>query len=253
MALPDDAPERKMYAGVHTVGLPDHWYPTAQEILRGNAIRKEQGLTKHRRDSGESQMVGDETVLYLSGFKDPEKEASALQQLLAIDTINGKPLLVHFRPHPGEKSRPELAESVAKRDALLQDQWQISSTDILTGDRAEDARLIGASDLALVHPGATSIFLAAALRRKMLAVMEFVQPQELASSSYDYSQTQRYVHVVVDIASMHNAVAGLIDETSAASVRLRNTQEKNALPMSVEGEYAKNVAAIMHNLLSRSS
>ena len=106
-SLPD-APERRTYREVHTVGHPDHWRPAIENIGVGIRARKSGAVLKRRRGSAESCLVGsDEVVVYIAGFIGFRPEH--LRQILDIKEVLGRPVVAHYRAHPSEQNRPDLS------------------------------------------------------------------------------------------------------------------------------------------------
>lgn len=228
MQVPPGAREHSVYKHIHAVGLPDHWIPSMQNIVEGSAFRTGGSLKKRRRRSNEHVPVSDEVVLYLSGFKDPVVEKIAIETLLRLREVDGREVLVHFRPHPGEVNQPDLAQAIAERDALLAGEWELASPEIVDAGRQTDSRLIGVSDVPVVHPAATSIFLAAALRRRMLSVMELATEEHRSGTSFNSREnTPRYVHVVERLTEVRHAIGALLCADSPESQALLSRQIEN--------------------------
>lgn len=250
MTLPPDAPERKIYRSVQAVGLPDHWSPSLQNILEGERFRRS-GLKKRRHGTDECVPVeSNAVIIYFSGSQDPSMEASALRVLFSIQEIESRPVLVHFRAHPGERNRAELKDGIAARDALLDGRWELASPEVTDVGRLTDSRLIGASDVTVAHPGATSIFFAAALRRRMVCPMEFVTEIQRSTSSWDYGQAARYTHVVDRLSDVPSAIAALLRDNSSEEEALRRKQEANTLPFDATTPltYGKNVMEFIRSV-----
>ncbi|NOS67739.1 MAG: hypothetical protein HOO67_05250 [Candidatus Peribacteraceae bacterium] len=253
MNVPDDAAERVFYKSVHTVGWPDHWLPAMENIRTGAALRRSGSFMKRQRGSFvEQHVTADDAVVYVSGFRDPESETAALKQLLAIKEIDGRPLLVHFRPHPGERNHPDLQRAIRERDALLDGQWEIASAEIVDSGAFADMRLIGAADVTIAHPGATSTFLAAATRVKMICPLDLITARQRLESSYDYALTERNVRTIDRLSDLRTTIAGLLPNDSPEATALRKKQEKNAIRFDATRppSYGKNVMEVMREFIT---
>lgn len=252
MHVPANAPEWSVYGDVRAVGFPDHWVPSIQNILEGEQLRRAKSLRKRRRGSEELvPLTADEVVIYLSGSQDPDMEMRTLQTLLSMRFPER--MVVHFRAHPGERNRPELADKIAERDAFLAGTWELASPEVIDQGRMTDSRLIGASDVTVAHPGATSIFFAAALRKRMVCPMEFVTETQCQSSSWDYAQAERYVYTIGQIRDLSPTIVALLDENSADSADLRKKQEANAFTFDphVPQIYGRNVMQVVREIIGR--
>lgn len=254
MVLPEDAPEHVVYRSVQPVGLPDHWYPSMENIREGGRLRSNGVLRKRRRGTDQTVPIGsDEVVVYFSGFKDPMKEADVLRVLLSIGSISGRPVIVHFRAHPGEKNQPELQRAIRERDALFVGHWEITNPEIIDARRFTHARLIGAADVTVAHPGCTENFQCAALRKAMVCPMGLVSERDKRESSYDYALTARNTFFLESdsLVDLLGAIAVLANHDSPASVALRRKQKRNTLPFDPERPpmYGKNVVAVLQSLL----
>lgn len=254
MVLPDDETEHTIYRNVWPVGLPDHWYPSMENIREGAWHRGRGELRKRQRGNSETvPIMSNDVIVYFSGFKDPKKEADALRVLLSVESINGRPVLVHFRPHPGEKNQPELQRAIAERDALLAGCGEIASPEIVDAGKFTHARLIGAADVVVAHPGCTENFQCAALRHPMICPMGLVSERDRRESTYDYALTARNTYFIEShsLDDLLGAVAVLSDPSSPESVALRRKQKRNALSFDPEKPpmYGKNVVAVLRSLL----
>lgn len=261
LAEPEHAPERAVYQSVHTVGYPDYWYPSMQAILDAAGLRQNSSLTLRHQTSRETRpLTQDDIVIYLSGFKDPFSEKRAIEELLSIQAPQGKQLHVHFRAHPGERSRQKpdqdsaaFNRAIEERDALLADQWDISDPEVIDAGSFTDSKLIGASDITFTHPGATSKHFAAALRLRMVSCMEMVAPDfQSASSSQNYEMARHCLHMIQHYNELAAAVLALTDADSAISQDLRTKQEANALPFdpTQKPQYGQKVLQILQQILS---
>lgn len=252
MPVPENAPERSVYGQVHTVGYPDHWITDMQNIQKGTDLRTNGHLRKKRRGTTEMIPVGpNDLVVYFSGFKEPKTEERVLQQLLSIESVRGKTLLVHFRAHPGERNRPELQEAIAARDALLQGQWEIENPEVIDAGRLTNSLLTGLSDIVVAHPGTTSNFYMSPLRKKMICVMEVVAPKDRARESYDYALTGRNTYLIEKIGDIPTAITALATDNSLESVALRRKQKRNALQFDPQSppSYGTNVLRVLKEIL----
>jgi len=250
--LPRDAPEWTVYRGVHAVGIPDHWGSAMTNILDAEGVRQRDGLVKRLRGTITCvSVLPNEIVVYLPGFKDPVMEERMLRVLLSINEIGGRPVLVHFRPHPGECHCPELAQAIVVRDAFLTGQWELANPKITDPSDFQNARLIGASDISIAHPGAIATFHVAALRRQMVCPMEFVTEENRRGTSYDCSRAVRYAHVVEHLDDVPDALTALLDCNSSESMALRRRQEAHTLAFDPEATsaYGKRVMEEVSNVV----
>lgn len=250
--LPTNSPERVLYKSVHEVGFPDHWAEAMENIMKGADLRQEGKIEKRRHGTEQLEPVtGNDVVVYLSGFKDPAGEAQVLRQILTMDSAGKKPVIVQFRPHPGEVAFPELAPAIQARNALLDGQWEIASPNVTNAGGVTDSRLIGVSDVTVVHPGATCIFHAAALRKKMISLMALITEDNRKGSSYDYELTRRYTHAADSVSDVSAAIKSLLDDGSRESATLRTTQQKNALHFdpTQPPAFGRNVMRVVREML----
>lgn len=247
-----DAAERSVYKHVYTVGYPDHWLPSIDNIRFGIEARKSGAVIKRRIGvNGDSVTVGaDEIVIYVSGFIDPEIETKALREILAIEQIRERPIITHFRAHPGEKNRLELKEAIATRDELLFGQWEIENEEIANAGRDYDARLIGVSDIIVAHPGATSTFFAGSLAKKMICVMEFVRPEVVHAQSYNYRSSGQRTHLIEKISELRYALWSLMRWDSHETQVLRVKLRSNTIRLDPKNppSFGRNVVKVIRNL-----
>jgi hypothetical protein len=252
MTLPDDAPERSVYRSVHAVGCPDHWLPSIRQIQAGMDLRSSGVLRKKRRGTREEIPIDrSDVIVYVSGFKEPAYETHVLQYLYTLRAAGGKPLLIDFRPHPGERSLA-VQQAIERRDALLKDQWEIVMPAMNHAEAFMDSLHIGLSDIAIAHPGATSTFLVGSLRKKMICVRAFIQPWHREESSYDYSMTGRTTHVIDRLMDLPTAIEALTQEDSPQSLALRKKQAAHALPFDpTQGSrYGRNIIDLLKRMVA---
>ncbi len=253
MPLGPDAPERAAYKDVHVLGSPDHWVPSMQNIEHGATDRRNWIVMKRKRGSTQVGLLGpSDIVVYFSGFKTPDKEEATLKQLLSVKKVEGRDVVIHFRPHPGESNQRALVEAIRKRDALLDGQWELAVPAIVNGNKLADSWLLGVTDLTVAHPGATSNFWMAALRRPMICNMGYVSEADQAASSYDYNLTRRNVLAVESDEELPEVVSRLLTKKDALYTNLVAQQQRNAqaFDLTQPPTYGKNVLAIIEKLLS---
>lgn len=245
MDLPHSAPERTIYKSVHTVGIPDHWYFSINNILKGERLRKN-GIMKRRRGSGVTVPIEDgEIVVYVSGFKDPEMERRILETLLKDSALN---IIVHFRSHPGEVSRAGYAEAIKQRDILLEGQWELA----VDRDTFTNSLLIGAADLSIVHPGATSTFLMAELKKPAISSMAFVREEHRAGHNLQIAE--HFTHSIDSLDDLPAAVISLAHSDSAYARTLKAKQEKYVVSFDANHPmYGERVVEILEKLLSHTT
>jgi len=248
-SLPD-APERRVYRKVHTVGYPDHWIPAIENIGVGIKARKSGVVRKRKRGSAESCLVGsDEVVVFVSGFVGFKPEY--LRQILDIKEVLGRPVIAHYRAHPSEQNRSKLKQLIKERDALLEEQWEIANEEIAMAGRDSDSRLIGVSDIVIAHPGSTCTFYAGSLGKKLICVMEFIEQEGAQSSSYDYSLTGLRTHLVECVSDVRGAMEALLTAGSPEQLKLAEKQELNTIPFDPQNppSYGKNVLGVVRGLI----
>lgn len=238
-----------VYSKVHTVGYPDHWLPAIENIAFGIEARKSGILVKRRRGDDKCYPVGaDEIVVYVSGFI--SFEAEHLRQILAIEKVLDRSVIVHYRAHPSEQNRPDLESVIMKRDALLEGRWEVANEEIAMAGRDSDPRLIGVSDITIANPGHVSTFYAGSLRKKMICVMGFVKVGS-ESSSYDYRFSGLRTHLVERVSDVRAAMEALMTNGSPEQVALEEKQKLNTIPFdpSKPPSFGKNVVDIVRSLI----
>ena len=248
-SLPD-APERRVYRKVHTVGYPDHWLPAIENIGVGIRARESGVVRKRRRGSAESCLVGpDEVVVYVSGFVGFRPKY--LRQILDIKEVLGRPVVAHYRAHPSEQNIPKLKRLIEERDALLEGQWEIANEEIAMAGRDSDPRLTGVSDIVVAHPGHTANFYAGSLQIRMVCVMEFVSRENLKSSSYHYPSTGLRTHLVQRVSDIRGAMEALLTDGSPEQLELAEKQRLNTIPFDPQNppSYGRNVLGVVRVLI----
>lgn len=249
--VPLDAPERDVFGSVVEVGFPDHWLPILNAMEFGNDFRAE-GVLKLRRhgETGAGITAPPETVLiYISGFKDPLMEFAFLRELRLLKRIGDRPVVVHFRAHPGEKNFPELQEPILSREAILTQTWEVANPELVTGDN-QDAKLIGAADITIAHPGATAVFHVGALRKKLICSMECVTEAHRRESSYDYAFTRKApVKVIEWNEQLPSAIRSLLLDTPERAELARRLEEAPLFDSTTQTRYGERVMEVVENLL----
>ena len=246
----ENSRELSVYRRVHVVGYPDHWLPAIENIAFGIEARKSGVVRKRRRGYTGSRFVSPgEVVVYVSGFVGFSPEY--MRRILEIKEIIGRPVLVHYRAHPSEQNRPELAELIKKRDALFEGRWEIANKEIADAGRDSDTRLIGVSDIVIANPGHVSTFYAGSLRKKMICVMEFVESKAGGTSSYDYRFSGLRTHMVERVSDIREAMQALMTEGSPEQTALEEKQKLNTIPFDPKNppSYGKNVMEVVKNLI----
>ncbi|MDD5041834.1 MAG: hypothetical protein PHX87_00565 [Candidatus Peribacteraceae bacterium] len=254
-ALPQDAPERKVYRGVHAVGSPDHWIDYMKNIHYGEEFRQSGAVRKRRRGTTESVPLGSgEVVFYVSGCNTPSVDTAILKALYARETIAGRPFVVHFRAHPGERKRlAELAADIAERDRVLGGGWELANSEVVDAGGVTDSRLLGVSDIPILHPFATAVFHLAALRRRGIAVRECITPTQLAGSATNPKVADNFVHVIDRLSGIGKAAEELLRDDSEFSVALRKRQEASiaAFDPDQPPTFGKNVFQFVQDIVER--
>src|SRR3989344_7253677 len=117
--------------------------------------------------------------------------------------------------------------------------------------RDSDSRLLGVSDIAIFHPGSTSTFYAGSLRKSVICVMEFVSPENVRSSSYDYRFAGLRTHLVECVSDIRGAMEALLTDGSSEQRELAEKQRLNTIPFDPQNppSYGKNVLGVVKGLI----
>ncbi len=240
---PANSVERMVYGNLYTVGYPDHWIESVRRIEAAPKLRQHTELMKAKGRGVALSVRPDTCIIYVNGFKNPVLELEMIRQVLSLRKFFGdRDLIVHFRPHPGEKGDPALQHAILRRDTFLAGEWRLVN-DEATTDAFADAVSIGIADIVIAHPGATAGILSAAVAKKLICPEECVTDEEKRVSDYDYALTKRNAHTIDTLAGIPSAIRVLMDDISEASHLLRRMQHVNGLCLKIgtKAAYGQNV------------
>lgn len=228
-ALPTEALRaREGFKAMHTVGTPDHWTAMWNNVRIGKEMRARGEILIQHSNGHAEPLPRHAIVTYVPGFIRPKEEANILRHLAAIPTLRGGEHMVVFRPHPGEQNRPELAQAIHNRDAILHDHIKVVNDTIQSAGRGADAMLLGMSDIAVTFPAQTTTFVAGSLDKNVISPYSVLLPEDLADG-FDYAVAHKIAETVPNIDHFQAIAEELLTPGSVREIALRTRQRINSV------------------------